>query len=241
MHFIFFLTARGRLRLDQRRPENALDDFLAIGRIAEAVEIHNPAFRPWRSHAATALHALGRDGEARELATEELELARRWGAPRPIGVALCTLGLIDGDTHGDVRLREAIDVLAASPARLEHAKALVQLGAARRRRNARVEAKELLREGVELAYRCGATALVERGNEELAATGARPRKILLTGLDSLTASERRVAQLAADELSNKDIAQALFVTVKTIEVHLSNAYRKLEIGSRRELAAALAG
>jgi DNA-binding NarL/FixJ family response regulator len=55
----------------------------------------------------------------------------------------------------------------------------------------------------------------------------------------LTASERRVAQLAAEELSNKDIAQALFVTVKTVEVHLSNAYRKLEIGSRRQLAAAM--
>jgi len=81
--------------------------------------------------------------------------------------------------------------------------------------------------------------LVERANEELAATGARPRKILLTGLDSLTASERRIAQLAADELSNREIAQALFVTVKTVEVHLSNVYRKLEIGSRRQLASAL--
>jgi DNA-binding CsgD family transcriptional regulator len=90
-----------------------------------------------------------------------------------------------------------------------------------------------------LAHVCGATPLVERANEELAATGARPRKILQTGLASLTASERRVAQLAAEELSNKEIAQALFVTVKTVEVHLSNVYRKLEIGSRRQLPAAL--
>ena len=85
MHFIFFLTARGRLRLEQRKTREALEDFLAIGRIADSVEIHNPAFRPWRSHAAAALHLLGRDNEARELAAEELELARRWGAPRTIG------------------------------------------------------------------------------------------------------------------------------------------------------------
>jgi DNA-binding CsgD family transcriptional regulator len=92
---------------------------------------------------------------------------------------------------------------------------------------------------VELAHQCGATALVARANDELAATGAHPRTILLSGLDSLTASERRVAQMAADEMSNKEIAQALFVTVKTVEQHLGRVYRKLEIGSRRQLGAAL--
>ena len=95
MHFIFFLTARGKLRLQDRSPEKALDDFLAIGRIAESVEIHNPAFRPWRSHAAAALHELGREEEARELASEELELARRWGAPRTVGVSLRVCGLVE--------------------------------------------------------------------------------------------------------------------------------------------------
>jgi DNA-binding CsgD family transcriptional regulator len=85
----------------------------------------------------------------------------------------------------------------------------------------------------------GALGLVERGNGELAATGARPRKLVVTGLESLTASERRVAELAAQDLSNKEIAQALFVTVKTVEVHLSSVYRKLELSSRRQLGAAL--
>ena len=96
-----------------------------------------------------------------------------------------------------------------------------------------------MREGVELAHRCGATALVERANDELAATGAHPRTILLSGVDALTASERRVAQMAAEELSNKEIAQALFVTVKTVEQHLGRVYRKLDISSRRQLGAAL--
>jgi DNA-binding CsgD family transcriptional regulator/tetratricopeptide (TPR) repeat protein len=240
LHFIFFLYARGTLRLAQRKPDTALNDFVAIGRIAEPVDIHNPAFRPWRSGAALALHALGREDEARELAAEELELARRWGAPRTVGVSLRTLGLVDRPSRREARLREAIDVLAASPARLEHARALVDLGAALRRRNERSQARELLREGVHLAVRSGAIPLVERANEELAATGARPRTLVLSGLDSLTASERRVAQLAAEELSNKEIAQALFVTVKTVEVHLSHVYRKLDIGSRRQLSAAFA-
>ncbi len=130
-------------------------------------------------------------------------------------------------------------MLAGSPARLEHARALVDLGAVLRRSNSRSEARQLLREGLERAQRCGATALVERANDELAATGAHRRTVLLSGLDELTASERRVAQMAAEDLSNKEIAQALFVTVKTIEQHLSRVYRKLDLSSRRQLAGAL--
>ena len=178
--------------------------------------------------------------EARALAREELELSRGWGAPRTVGISLRALGLVEGGQAGELLLREAVEVLADSPARLEHARALVDLGALLRRGNSRSEARKLLRQGVELAHRCGATALVARGNDELAATGAHPRTILLSGLDSLTASERRVAQMAADDMSNKEIAQALFVTVKTVEQHLGRVYRKLDIGSRRELGAALA-
>jgi DNA-binding CsgD family transcriptional regulator len=126
-------------------------------------------------------------------------------------------------------------VLAGSEARLEHARALVDLGAALRRVNQRAEARERLREGVDLAQRVGALGLARRANEEIAATGARPRRVLQTGLDALTASERRVAQLAADGMSNKEIAQTLFVTIKTVEVHLSHAYRKLGISSRAQL------
>lgn len=131
-------------------------------------------------------------------------------------------------------------MLESTPARLDHARALVELGAALRRANRRAEARERLRAGVETAHRIGALALVEQANDELAATGARPRKLVQTGVETLTASERRVAQLAAQEMTNKEIAQSLFVTVKTVEVHLSSVYRKLGIASRRQLASALA-
>jgi tetratricopeptide (TPR) repeat protein len=234
-----FFGARGRVHLEMGRLEQALADFRRAGELAASIGGENPAYCPWRSHVALALHRSGHPEAARELARGELERSRCWGAPRTIGVSLRALGLVEGGQTGEQLLREAVDVLGDSPARLEHARALVDLGAALRRSNNRSEARQHLREGIDLAHECGASALVERGNEELAATGAHPRKVMFSGLESLTASERRVAQMAAEEVSNKEIAQALFVTVKTVEVHLSRVYRKLDIDSRRQLAGAL--
>ena len=239
VHRLHFLHARGRLRLEAGAAEQGVADFMELGALAESVDVLNPAFVPWRSQAAIALQRLGREEEARELAREELTLSRSWGAPRTVGVSLRAAGLVEGGQTGEALLREAVEVLADSTARLEHARALVDLGALLRRGNSRSEARNLLREGVELAHRCGATALTERGNDELAATGAHRRTVVLSGLDELTASERRVAQMAAEELSNKEIAQALFVTVKTVEQHLGRVYRKLDLSSRRQLAGAL--
>ena len=237
-HRIRLFGGRGNLFLGTGRPELALADFRAASEIAQSLGTENPAYCPWRSQAALALYRLGRVEEALGLAHEELGLSRRWGAPQTVGVSLRALGLVEGGSTGERLLREATDVLADSHARLEHARALIDLGAALRRANSRNEARKQLREGIDLAHQCGASALVARGNEELAATGAHPRKVMLSGLESLTASERRVAQMAAEEVSNKEIAQALFVTVKTVEVHLSRVYRKLDIQSRRQLAGA---
>ncbi len=241
MQLFFLRRARGRLRLLAREPERALADFRTTIDVAAAGAAVNPAWLPSRSDAALALHLLGRDAEAVALVEEELGYARVWGAPIGIAVALRTLGLIVGGADGLATLQEAVDMLEPTPARLEYARALVEHGAALRRANHRAEARERLREGAELAHRIGALALVAQANQELAATGARPRTLVQTGPETLTASERRVAQLAAEGISNKEVAQALFVTVKTVEVHLSSVYRKLGIASRRELASALAG
>ena len=149
-------------------------------------------------------------------------------------------GLVEGGQHGLAMLEEAVDVLADSPAKLEHAKARTELGAALRRAKGRSEARDQLRHAVELATICGAAPLAARAETELLATGARPRRIALSGLESLTPSERRVAEMAAGGPTNREIAQALFVTAKTVEVHLSSVYRKLGISSRSQLPAALA-
>jgi DNA-binding CsgD family transcriptional regulator len=236
-----WLYGRARVDLAAGRLEPALAGFRTLGNMLEAYGFRNPAFLPWRSQAALTLHRLGRRAEALQLARDELERARRWGAPRTVGISLRALGLVQGGPEGQALLREAVAVLEGSQAQVEHARALVDLGAALRRGNRRGEAQAPLRQGLELGYRAGATALVRRAQEELAAMGARPRKLVLTGVDALTASERRVARMAAEGMSNKELAQALFVTVKAVEVHLSSVYRKLQISSRAQLAEALAG
>ena len=236
-----WLYGRARVDLEAGRLEQALAGFRTLGDALEAYDFRNPAFLPWRSQAALTLHLLGRRAESLELAQDGLELARRWAAPRTVGVALRALGLVQGGPEGQALLGEAVAVLRGAQAQVEHARALVDLGAALRRRNRRGDAQAPLRQGLELAYRAGATGLVRRAQEELAATGARPRKLVLTGVDALTASERRVARMAAEGLSNKELAQALFVTVKAVEVHLSSVYRKLQISSRGQLAEALGG
>ena len=240
LHLVWFRIYRGRLRIKSGSRERGVEELLQVGETVRLVPCDNPSDVPWRSWAAEGLRLLDRNEEARALVAEDLALARRWGDPLGIGASLRVLGLVEGGEAGIGLLREAVEVLAGSEARLEHARALVDLGAALRRANQRTEARERLREGVDLARRVGAFGLAGRANEEVAATGGRPRRIRQTGLDALTASERRVAQLAADGMSNKEIAQTLFVTIKTVEVHLSHAYRKLEIGSRGQLDTALA-
>lgn len=232
----YLLDARGRLRLAQGRPAEALDDFRGCGRRLDQRGMVHPGLMPWRANAALALHQLGRVDEARQLAGEAVHTARRWAAPRALGLALRARGLIDGSVD---TLREAVAVLEPTPARLEHARALVDLGGALRRSNQRSTARDELARGQELAHHCGADALVDRAREELVTAGARPRRVALHGAQALTPSERRVAELVVDGLSNRDIAQALFVTTKTVETHLGSVYRKLAAGGRAELAAAL--
>lgn len=230
--------ARALVRFAQGRNEEGFADLLELGRREDKWQIAAPAL-PGRSTAALALTRLGMQESARELVAEELTRARTWGVPGPIGIALRTRGLLEGGEEGIETLRESVELLRGSPSRLELAKSLVETGAALRRSNRRVESREPLRQALDLSERCGATALARRAWDELAATGARPRKALLTGAASLTASERRICEMAASGMSNPEIAQALFVTVKNIEGHLTHAYRKLDIGSRRELAGAL--
>jgi DNA-binding CsgD family transcriptional regulator len=122
---------------------------------------------------------------------------------------------------------------------LEHARTLIELGAALPRSGYRADAREPLTTGHELAYECGARALAQRARQELIATGYRPTRARLAGRDALTASELRVAGMAADGATNREIAQSLYLSVKTVEMHVSRAYRKLGISSRHDLAAAV--
>ena len=235
------LDLRAQLRLAQLRPTDALEDALDAGRRCRASwGSIGPGVVAWRSTAALARLALGEHERARALAHEELALARERGLGRVVIRDLRILAFAAKGTRTLDLLAEAVKVGRAAPPRLEYINALVDLGAATRRANQRTAARHPLRTALELADRGGAAALARRAREELEATGARSRRVMLSGINALTPSERRVADLAAGGLTTRQIAQVLFVTPKTVEFHLRHVYRKLDIpSSRADLGRAL--
>jgi len=235
------LDARARVQLARNQAAPALATWQHAGAIAEVMGVRNPAFFPWRSGAALAAARLGQAEEARRLADEEVAAARAQGAPRTLGAALTARGTVERPPAALPWLDEAVALLETTPARLDLARALVQQGTLRRVAGRRVEARDPLRRGLDLADRCGATALAVRAREELVAAGGRPRRRRLSGAAALTPSERRVAGLVASGMSNREAAEALFVTKKAVEFHLGNVYRKLGVRGRDELGVALGG
>ncbi len=178
--------------------------------------------------------------DARNAADQALVLARASGASAPIGVALRTSALLHRGPQQIRELSDAADALEHSGRELEFARTLIELGASMRRQSKRAAAREPLLRGRELAHRCGADAVVQRATQELLATGARPRSIIRSGAESLTASERRVAELAAAGRTNREIAAELYITVATVETHLRHAFQKLAVHGRKQLRDALA-
>ncbi|HLZ96093.1 MAG TPA: LuxR C-terminal-related transcriptional regulator [Candidatus Dormibacteraeota bacterium] len=242
---VIAVAARGRLRLAQGRPAEALADFEKVRMLHNletwGIEMHDNGFLHARSGAALALFKLGKQEQARELAGLELADARAFGAPRALGIALRVAGLTRSDDATMTLLEESVAVLRGSPAQLELGHSLCELGSALRRSGHRSAARELLSEALDLAARCGARALATRAREELKASGARPRSEWRTGVEALTPSELRVARLAAAGRTNREIAQTLYVTLKTVEGHLARVYEKLQIAGRGELGQGLGG
>jgi DNA-binding CsgD family transcriptional regulator/Flp pilus assembly protein TadD len=237
--YLRYQWTRARLRAASQHLDQALDDLFACGRLEREWDIRTPAFSTWRADAAPLLASLDRQDEARALAREELERCRAFGAPGPLGAALRTLGLLEPGDSGIALLEQAVAQLEHAEARLEHPLALLELGAAIRRAGRRADAREPLRQALELARACGAEAVAVRAHEELVTAGARPRRDPVESRSNLTASELRVARLAAEGMTNREIAQALFLTENTIETHLRSIFRKLDIRSRSQLARAL--
>jgi DNA-binding CsgD family transcriptional regulator len=236
-------AARGRLRYAQGRYGEARRELEQCAAMfsAEAwgVELHDVGYLHARSGAALARLRLGdRDGAVR-LAEAELADVRAFGARRALGVSARVAGLVRGSSEGVELLAESVAALRDSPAQLERAKSLVELGAALRRAGRRSEAREPLAEALDLAARCGARPLAARAREELVAAGARPRRDRRQGREALTPGELRVAQLAMEGMTNRQIAQELYVTTKTVEGHLARAFGKLGISGRGELRTAL--
>jgi DNA-binding CsgD family transcriptional regulator len=239
-HMNWLILERMDLRIAQGRRDEALADWTESVRRAEPLFGIDSVAWVRAMCAAGGLYAARGEREAAEALIERaLGHARTWGRPAHLGQALAALALLQTRDQAVETLREAVGLLRASPVRLELARALVSLGSVMRRLGDRAASREPLREGHEVAVECGAEGLADTARAELRASGVRIRRATLDGVDGLTASERRIAELAAMGASNADIAQTLFLTVKTIEMHLTRTYRKLDIGGRAELPRAL--
>ena len=235
----FLPYGRTRLAMDAGDWQLARQQARAIGERLLAIQAPSPDYLPWRSLAAQAAARLGDRAEALALAEEEVEIARSIGSPRATGVALAALGTIRAADGGVELLEAAVAELDRIEAELEPARARLELGIALRQARRAREARRPLEEAADAARRLGSVRLAERALDELHAAGGRPRRLALSGVESLTPGQLRVAKMAAEGLSNREIAEALFVTRRTVETHLTQVYGKLEIGSREELPEAL--
>ena len=215
--------------------EAALGYFRSEGELAETLGARNPVALPWRSNAALALARLGRSDEAVALCDEEVGFAREIGLRSGEARALRARGIAAGRDGRD-DLHAAVEAADASPSGLQRFLTRLSYGVALRAAGKRTEAANVLRQALDGAEAAGAHASAEEAREELRGLGARPRRARMTGVDSLTPGERRVAQMAAAGKTNRQIAEDLFVTPKAVQWHLTNAYRKLDVHSREELA-----
>jgi DNA-binding CsgD family transcriptional regulator len=198
----------------------------------------------WQALLARALARGGAGGaseaeaeEAGELAATHLAWARSWGRPAALGIALRAAALAGpaGDGRIDL-LGEAVETLSSSALRTEEGRARNDLGIALLRSGLRSEGRQQLEAALEIVAAVGDRPAAERISQELEIAGAAPKRYRF---DEMTASERRVAELAAEGKTNREIAEELFVTPKTVENHLTRVYAKLGVSSRKALSGAL--
>ncbi len=238
--YVRSIVLRAGLRLAQGRPDEAV---AALERQLALEDERGWVTSPrddTRSLYVTALAAAGRAEEALAAADLAVEIARRRGVHGPEAAALLARARAEAPAQVQAVLERAVECAERSPSPHLQGRALAELGAHLRRTGQRVACRDPLARARQLAHACGATALEARVHEELIVAGARPKRVALSGVDALTAAERRVAELAVQGLRNRDIAAELFVTLKTVEVHLGSTYAKLGIRGRPQLAEALA-
>ncbi|EKX62093.1 helix-turn-helix transcriptional regulator [Streptomyces ipomoeae] len=263
-----FLYARGVLRAATDDPAGALDDFLECGRRQTARDVLSPVVTPWRAASAECHLTLGRPGEALALAEEELHLATVWHTPRVLGRALRVLAMATGGRRGLELAERAVRMLregtegaagpaegdgageetpdgraavapGTEPAETELIPALIAQGRLLTAAGERTRARDALREAAERAERLGAVRMRSMAEEALREGGARRTATAMTGPESLTDAERRIAALAAQGRTNTEIAGLLHLARRTVETHLTSAYRKLGIRRRSQLPTAL--
>ena len=231
----FLMLARGNLYLAEGDAAAAEREFAEVGDIAEESLYLNPAALAWRSGRALACLALGRREDAMRWALSEVALARDFGAGRALAISLFAQARCEESVaKRDSMLQESANAAHDAGARLEEARALVELGRIQAVAND-PRARETLEEAMDLADQCGAKSLWDSAKEAVLLTGARPRRRRNRGPESLTRQERKVSSLAAAGKLNREIADDLCISIGTVETHLTNSYKKLGVSSRNEL------
>ncbi|MGW7041910.1 AAA family ATPase [Streptomyces avermitilis] len=238
----YSLFVRGRLRRQLGQPIGGLKDLMASGEWFTVAGITNPAVVDWRAESALVLHELGEVSRARALAADALNTAELWGTPAAMGRSLRIMGRV-GAGQGAARdlLESSVNLLRTSAEKVSLAESLTDLGGQLVQQGDKPSAREFLRQAHALAEAAGCAELIGRSRALLSASGGRPRRSAKAGTSSLTESERKVAELAALSKTNKAIAARLFVAQRTVEIHLTNVYRKLGIEGRAQLREALRG
>src|ERR1700738_1611710 len=231
----YVCLARGRMNLWRRDVDAARKDLDAAENALRDLGPVNPTMLAWQSLAGMVAHLSGDEARSRSLLEEEIRLARSFDVPIALGLDLRRRAHTQAGDQALESFRDAINTLEATEAKLELAAAHAGLGRGLRRAGQRIEARGHLEIALDLAHRCGATGLEAETREELMAAGGRPRRPMVSGVEALTPTELRVAHLAAEGLSNREIAEQTFVSRHTVAWHLRNIYRKLQVESREQL------
>jgi DNA-binding CsgD family transcriptional regulator len=230
-----YLHGKGRFNLMAGQPHQALRDFQLCGELMRRWELDVPGFIAWRTDAAETLIRLGDHEEARRLIDEQL--ARCGQQSRRVqGIAMRLLAAVSETRHRPMLLRKSADLLQSGGDRYELARALFDLTAAYHANGEYRRAGMFGRRARLLAAECQAeplTLALNRGGKDDQGTPG------VTGI--LSDAERRVAALAAEGYTNREISTKLFITVSTVEQHLTRIYRKLNVTRRTELPASLTG
>ncbi|MFI5553620.1 AAA family ATPase [Streptomyces sp. NPDC051738] len=219
-------TVYAELLLAEGRHSEAADLLAAVGEWLDARGWRNPSWCPWQLHLASAL-APTAPGRALSLARDAVKRAREFGASSTIGQALHIEAEVTGGPSALKLHAEAVEHLEQSPAAYELARALIGHGAALSRNGRLQEAAGRLYQGLEGAVHCGAEALTARAREELSAAGLRPLPLRYAQADTLTAQERRTAELAVQGKPVAVIAKELRLTEQGVRQLLSGVYRKV--------------
>jgi DNA-binding CsgD family transcriptional regulator len=232
-----YLHAKGLYELASNQPAAALDSFQACGDKMIRWQIDRPTVVPWRSDAARALIMLGERRKARDLVSAQMAILEQ-GDARTRGISLRVYGLASDLRQRRNLLEQAVDVLQASGDRLELTYALTDLSQAHYSLGESNQARLARRRAHGLALECNVRPLFELLQPETSAGVAAPATGLLVTADpgdALSEAEFRVAVLAARGDTNREIASKLYITVSTVEQHLTRIYRKLSIRRRRDL------